>query len=275
MPDPEIHPAAPEPGSGQLPGPRAHGGGASGGRSPGDHRGLAFSAEQRAGLRQRQVVQDRTLQAMHQLESALGSAAPRREGPWRHEVLEALAVLESATTAEAENAERPDSLLADIARTQPRLRNRARAVRLAYRQLREAIVAIRRELGGSGSDVEDDLDGPGAPGTVGTPGADEVVGASKLPGFPEGRHASDGHGIADGIDVADVRHRLAWILSGLRQQRARESDLIYEAYFDAFRADLAAEREAEPRTDGSRSEEPPSEEPCSELPRSEGPRSEE
>lgn len=40
------------------------------------------------------------------------------------------------------------------------------------------------------------------------------------------------------LDVADVRHRLAAILSGLRQQRAKESDLIYEAYYDAFRSDL-------------------------------------
>jgi hypothetical protein len=30
-------------------------------------------------------------------------------------------------------------------------------------------------------------------------------------------------------DIADVRHRLAWPLTALRHQRARESDLIYEA----------------------------------------------
>ena len=40
------------------------------------------------------------------------------------------------------------------------------------------------------------------------------------------------------VDFADVRQRLAWILTGLRHQRARESDLIYEAYYDAFRTDL-------------------------------------
>ena len=40
------------------------------------------------------------------------------------------------------------------------------------------------------------------------------------------------------FDVADVRHRFAAIFTGLRQQRAKESDLIYEAYYDAFRSDL-------------------------------------
>jgi hypothetical protein len=43
------------------------------------------------------------------------------------------------------------------------------------------------------------------------------------------------------LDYADTRQRVAWILSALRHQRARESDLIYEAYYDAFRADLDAD----------------------------------
>ena len=40
-------------------------------------------------------------------------------------------------------------------------------------------------------------------------------------------------------DFTDIRQRLTWVLAGLRHQRARESDLIYEAYYDAFRSDLA------------------------------------
>jgi hypothetical protein len=43
-------------------------------------------------------------------------------------------------------------------------------------------------------------------------------------------------------DYADIRQRLSWILTALRHQRARESDLLYEAYFDAFCAELSAER---------------------------------
>ena len=47
----------------------------------------------------------------------------------------------------------------------------------------------------------------------------------------------DDHG---DLDYADTRQRLAWILTALRHQRARESDLIYEAYYAAFRSDLDA-----------------------------------
>jgi hypothetical protein len=41
-----------------------------------------------------------------------------------------------------------------------------------------------------------------------------------------------------GIDYADIGRRLSWILTALRRQRARESDLIYEAYYDAFNEEL-------------------------------------
>jgi hypothetical protein len=105
-------------------------------------------------------------------------------------------VLGDATTDEADNAERSDSLLSDIARTQPLLRNRVRGVRLQYRQLRDALASLRAELA---------------------------------------EHA-DGD-----LDFADVRARLGWVLTSLRHQRARESDLIYEAYFEAFSADLVAD----------------------------------
>jgi hypothetical protein len=44
-----------------------------------------------------------------------------------------------------------------------------------------------------------------------------------------------------GNDYADIRQRLSWILTALRHQRARESDLLYEAYYDAFHTELGAE----------------------------------
>lgn len=141
----------------------------------------------------RQADQDRTLQAMQQLETALGAAAPRREQAWRQDVRSALSILGEATGREADNATQPDSLLSDIARTQPWLRNRVRGLRIQYRQLQDGITSLLEEL-------------------------DEPAGG--------------------GVDFADLRQRLAWILTGLRHQRARESDLIYEAYYDAFRADL-------------------------------------
>jgi hypothetical protein len=159
----------------------------------GSKEGEGFSEEQRSGLDARQVDQDRTLEAMHRLEAALSEAAARREGPWRASVLETLSVLDEVTTEEAENAKRPDSLLSDLAHSQPRLRNRARAVRLQYEKVRDTIVSLRRELGEQGDAA---------------------------------------------VDYADVRQRLGWVLTALRHQRARESDLIYEAYYEAFREEL-------------------------------------
>ena len=47
----------------------------------------------------------------------------------------------------------------------------------------------------------------------------------------------------DSTDFADVRQRLAWLLTALRHQRARESDLIYEAYYDAFETELTLDRD--------------------------------
>ena len=77
-------------------------------KGPEDGAGPAeFSDAQRAGLDARQIDQDRTLAAMHQLEASLAAAAPGRELDWRAEVLGALAVLVEAAAAEADNADRP------------------------------------------------------------------------------------------------------------------------------------------------------------------------
>jgi hypothetical protein len=144
-------------------------------------------------MEMRQADQDRTLLAMRQLEEALGAAAPRREQAWHSGVRSALAVLGEAASSEAKNAELPESLLSDIARTQPWLRNRVRGLRIQYRQLQDSIESLRNELA-------------------------QPAGSA--------------------VDFADIRQRLAWILTGFRHQRARESDLIYEAYYDAFRSDI-------------------------------------
>ena len=105
-----------------------------------------LSGAQRAGWEGHQADRDRTLEAVHRLERALASPAPRREPAWQEEVLSALAVLDTAMAEEEENASQPDSLLSDIRRTQPRLRSRVRGVRSQYSQLRDRIVALRREL---------------------------------------------------------------------------------------------------------------------------------
>jgi hypothetical protein len=159
-----------------------------------DRESEGFTEPQREQIEQRRVDQDRTLLAMHELEEALGTAAPAREARWRETVLGALVILGDATREEAQNAEQPDSLLSDIAFNQPRLRSRVRGLRTQYRQLQQSIDALRRE-------------------------------------FEESRDAAV-------VDFADIRQRLAWLLTALRHQRARESDLIYEAYYEAFRIDL-------------------------------------
>jgi hypothetical protein len=160
------------------------------GKKPGPDT-LTQAQQRRAG--QRAVDQDRTLAAMHQLEAALAAAAPRREQAWSNEVRRTLGILGQAARQEAENAAQPDSLLSDIARTQPWLRNRVRGLRIHYRQLQDAITALEDELGAAAGQA---------------------------------------------VDFTDIRQRLAWLLAGLRHQQARESDLIYEAYYDAFRSDL-------------------------------------
>jgi TolA-binding protein len=152
-----------------------------------------FTESQRTRIEHHRLDQDRTLLAMHDLEAALGAAAPTREARWRADVLGALTVLGEATQHEAQNAARPDSLLSDVAFNQPRLRNRVRRLRTQYRQLQDSIESLQREFTET----------------------DEAV-----------------------VDFADIRQRLAWLLTGLRHQRARESDLIYEAYYEAFRAEL-------------------------------------
>ncbi|HZD66034.1 MAG TPA: hypothetical protein VE152_08045 [Acidimicrobiales bacterium] len=143
-------------------------------------------------LEERQVDQDRTLAAIHQLEAALEEGAPGRELRWRGQVLGALGVLARVTAEEAVNADRPGSLLSEIATDRPWLRARVHGVRAQYRQLQDRMASLRDEL----EETED---------------------------FE--------------VDVADLRRRLGWVTAALRHQRARESDLIYEALAEAARAD--------------------------------------
>jgi hypothetical protein len=134
---------------------------------------------------------------MHRLEAALESAGPGREDTWRVDVLTALIVLHEASLQASVSSDEPDSLLSDIARNQPRLRNRVRGIRAQYRQLMDATQTVMREL----QEARDSI-----------------------------------------VDVGDLRERLTWVLSAMRHARARESDLIYEAYYDAFKTDLLEDR---------------------------------
>jgi hypothetical protein len=94
---------------------------------------------------------DRTLAAAHDLEAAISAPAPGREHAWRDKVLGALEALEFATADEEANAERPDSLLSDIARNEQRLRHRVHGLRTQYRHVRDRIGALEQELGAADS----------------------------------------------------------------------------------------------------------------------------
>jgi hypothetical protein len=136
--------------------------------------------------------QDRTLVAMHDLEAALGSAAPGREEEWRQRVGDTLETLETVVKAEQAHSLAPDSLLSDLERNHPRLRSRVHGVQAQYANICDTVAGLRRELTATGA----------------------------IPYF------------------ADVRQRLSWVLSALRHLRARESDLLYDAYRDAFGVDI-------------------------------------
>lgn len=94
---------------------------------------------------------------MHDLEAALGAAAPGRESSWLAAVLAALIVLAEATDDEYVNAIQSDSLLSDVVkRTQPRLRTRVSGLHTQYAYLRQTITSLRAEL----AKPEDDTDSP-------------------------------------------------------------------------------------------------------------------
>jgi hypothetical protein len=53
---------------------------------------------------------------------------------------------------------------------------------------------------------------------------------NQRPSGYEGLRRELGDGGDQAADFADIRQRVAWLLTAFRHQRARESDLIYEAY---------------------------------------------
>jgi hypothetical protein len=126
-----------------------------------------------------------SLDALQQLEVDAGTAAPGREADWLAQMRAALDVLEDALDEQARHSGLTDSLLSDIQRDEPRLRNRVIQLRGRFGDLRDSLRQLRSAL---------DTAAP------------------------------------DAVDVADIRRRLERFAAELRYQRAREADLIYEAY---------------------------------------------
>ena len=153
-----------------------------------------FSPDQRAALAVRRADQDRTADAIEQLASALVAAASGRAAVWQRNVADALETLDRAVTAESRSNGDVDSLLSDIARTQPRLRGRVRSVRHHYARISDQLKRALQTLTGG-----------------------------------------------DDLGVAETRMHLNDLISAVQLVRGRESDLIYEAYFDAFDGDVEEE----------------------------------
>lgn len=145
------------------------------------------------------TYQDRALLSLERLENLQAQESSDDFEQWRAEVLAALRELAIATADETQTIEQPESFVSDVARTQPRLRTKARGLRLRYHQLLEELESLYDELA-------------------------------------EHRGAAN--------ELAEFLHRLSWIAGAVREQVARETRLIYDAYFEAFDAELAPEDES-------------------------------
>jgi hypothetical protein len=77
----------------------------------------------------------RSLDAMHVLETAAGGAAPGREEAWQAEVLVAIRQLAAALAEQERSYDDPANLLAEIAQEHPRLRIWVRQLRRQWHEL--------------------------------------------------------------------------------------------------------------------------------------------
>jgi hypothetical protein len=80
------------------------------------------SDDQRLAIAVSRGDRDRALDAMHALEAAVATAGPGREQDWRRSVLAALDALTTAVAEQQDTYTRRDSLMAQLAQDDPRLR---------------------------------------------------------------------------------------------------------------------------------------------------------
>ncbi|HEU4489211.1 MAG TPA: hypothetical protein VFS38_07995 [Actinomycetota bacterium] len=90
---------------------------------------------------------DRTLDTLHVLEEALGTAAPGREEKWLEDVLSDLASLEEAVSSERKESLEPDSLLSMISHDYPRrFGSRVRQLRNQHEDITRQVDSLRTQL---------------------------------------------------------------------------------------------------------------------------------
>jgi hypothetical protein len=89
---------------------------------------------------------DRILEAMHALETAVGSAASRGNDGWKVDVDGALAQLAAAFAEQRASYDDPTSLMAQIAQDDPRLRTFVRQLHHRWDELSATTSALREQL---------------------------------------------------------------------------------------------------------------------------------
>ena len=92
---------------------------------------------------------DRTLEALHALEAAVGRPASSRSETWADAVRSSLEHLESAFGEQRASYDDPSGLMAEIAHDDPRLRTWVRQLRRRWAELETTTRTLRESLGES------------------------------------------------------------------------------------------------------------------------------
>jgi hypothetical protein len=111
-------------------------------------RSLSCETTQRQSHQPTRDDRERLFSAIHAVERALASAAPKRERSWLLSVLEAMRLLESAMHRQCANSDSPDSLLAEIVNDAPHLHSRVERLKREYRDLLRQISELLEQFEG-------------------------------------------------------------------------------------------------------------------------------
>jgi septal ring factor EnvC (AmiA/AmiB activator) len=101
---------------------------------------------QREAISTNRADRERSLDALHALESCAANAAPGRETDWLAPVRAALEALENALDEQEQNSAVSHSTLSDIEHEDPRLRNRVVQLRRRHRELQLRVGELLSQL---------------------------------------------------------------------------------------------------------------------------------
>jgi hemerythrin-like domain-containing protein len=109
-------------------------------------------ARREALAQQTRGEHDALLDAIHQLEAALASAAPGREQDWRHQVDQTLLGVADLLHQHVSAAEAPDGILAEIDTLRPTSGSRVKRLRQEHDDLLQRIQALRQHVASMGDE---------------------------------------------------------------------------------------------------------------------------